>query len=169
MTELFTSLFFAALLAACADESNAKGDAEKWVPLSPSSLAKQQWRSASPTRFASLSLDVNGDRSPDQASLVVSGDLKQSGIKVCYGKGQKSETESCAVIAVEENTAEVMGLEKKKPGCYDYDEDGSGASSGGKKICSQNEIIEYFRFGSAGSFFIYDNKSNTFKRYWDSD
>ena len=62
-----------------------------------------------------------------------------------------------------------MGLEKKKPGCYAYIEDAYGTSSGGKKICSQNEVVEYFRFGSAGSFFIYDQSSNTFKRYWDSD
>ena len=169
MKEQIFSLACAALFAACAYESQAKGDTKNWRPLSQEELTKQQWRSASKTGFASVSLDVNGDRVPDKATLVVSGDAKQSGIELCYGANSKSEAAVCTIIAAEENAAEVMGLEKKKPGCYEYNEDEAGISSNGKKACSRNDILEYFRFGSAGSFFIYDRESNAFKRYWDSD
>lgn len=167
MKEQVMSLAYAVLLAACTYELQAKDDAESWRPLKSNELAQDQWRSASPTGFASVSLDLDGDRVPDRASLVVSSDAKKSGIKVCYGA--KTQAESCTVTAVEENIAGVMGLEKRKPGCYDYNEDDGGIASEGKKACSKSDILDYFRFGSSGSFFIFDRESNALKRYWDSD
>lgn len=36
-------------------------------------------------------------------------------------------------------------------------------------VCSKAEALDYFRFGSAGSFFLYDKNTRHFSRYWDSD
>lgn len=169
MKEQVIALAYIALFAACMYESRASNDAGEWRPLKSSELAQQHWRAASSTNFAHISLDINGDHVPDEASLVVSNDTKQSGIKVCYGTGLKRQAENCIVIAVEANVAEIMGLEKRKPGCYEYIEDDNGMASNGKLACSKNDILGYFRFGSAGSFFIYDCQSNFMKRFWDTD
>lgn len=60
-----------------------------------------------------------------------------------------------------------MGLEKRAPGCHEYVEDESANSSG--TICSKFDGLDYFRFASSGSFFIYNDKTGNFERYWDSD
>lgn len=166
MKQEVLSVVSAMLLVACGYKTSADSNAESWLPLNIGGQTERNWRAKSPTSFATVSLDLDGDKVADRAALVVSGDAKRSGIEICYGK--KSASQDCVVIAVEENIAEVMGLEKRKPGCYDYI-DSDSLESSPKIVCSESDILDYFRFGSSGSFFLYDQESRTLKRYWDSD
>lgn len=126
------------------------------------------WRTRSPTFFVSEVLDMNADGVLDRASLVVSRDGKRSGIRVCFGGGTR-RAPRCAVVGESENIAEVMGLKRLSAGCHSYHENDEGVLSRGNKICSKGQPLQYFRFASASSFFIYDVKSDRFLRYWDSD
>ena len=130
-------------------------------------VQEQSWRDVAPTKFLSVKLDMDGDGKKDIAAIVVSRDLKKSAIRVCFGGTIRKQ--QCQIIAAGENIADVMGLEQKSPGCYVYTEDDAGNLSRGQQICGRNSILEYFKFGSASSFFIYEISSDKFARYWDSD
>ena len=128
---------------------------------------KEGWRRYSETGFGVVQLDVNGDGFDDQASLVVSRDGVRSAIKICFGSKDTDASASCKVLAESESIYAVMGLEKRNPGCYEFHEDDAGNIADGK-VCSKFDVLEYFRFGSSGSFFIYDDNNDIFSRYWDS-
>ncbi|WP_148040907.1 hypothetical protein [Montanilutibacter psychrotolerans] len=138
-----------------------------WIRLSATEVQGQTWRDAAPTKFLSATLDMDGDGELDVAAIVVSRDSKRSAIRICFGGSERRQ--QCQIIAVSENIADVMGLEKKGPGCYSYAEDDVGRPSRGRQICGRNDMLEYFKFGSAGSFFVYETNRNTLGRYWGSD
>jgi len=143
---------------------------DRWIALHSDAVKADSWRKVSPTQFLSVNLDMNGDAIADVATLVVSSDQSRSAIKICFGnKSAAKSNEDCSIFATSENIASVMGLDKKPAGCYEYHEDDSGKPSSGKKRCSKNDVLEYFKFGSASSFFIYNQEMKTFDRYWDSD
>lgn len=139
----------------------------EWVVVDVGELMKEGWRRHSETGFGVVNLDMNGDGVGDQASLVVSQDGVRSAIKVCFGSKDGGVDANCRTLAEGENVYPVMGLEKRNPGCYEFHEDDAGNLSDGR-ICSKFDALEYFRFGSSGSFFIYDEKSDRFGRYWNS-
>jgi hypothetical protein len=143
-------------------------DQSVWVSVDAKELMSQEWRRHSKTGFGQVYLDINGDGVDDHASLVVSQDRTRSAIRICLGSKMMDDVGSnCRVLAESENVYPVMGLEKRKSGCYDFHEDDAGNLSDGK-VCSKFDALEYFRFGSSGSFFIYDEGSGVFDRYWDS-
>ena len=138
-----------------------------WIVVDADELMKQGWRRHSETGFGVVQLDMNGDGIDDRASLVVSQDGIRSAIKICFGVKDGSVDVNCRIFAEGENIYSVMGLEKRSPGCYEFHEDDAGNISGGR-ICGKFDALEYFRFGSSSSFFIYDEKSDSFGRYWNS-
>lgn len=138
-----------------------------WVRLTMSNIPGGSWRDVSDSGFLQSYLDVDGDGRMDLAAIVVSRDGRRSAVRVCFGDSMKSP--QCRVIAEGENVAEVMGLERRPVGCFPYREDEFGNEARDEKICSVGEVIEYFRFGSASSFFVYEKKTGKFSRYWDSD
>lgn len=143
------------------------GQQEEWVNVSSEDLSKDDWRRHSENNFGSARLDMNGDGIGDEAALVVSQDAKRSAIRICFGIKDGKADMPCHVIADSENIYSVMGLERRDPGCYEYHEDDEGNVKMGE-VCSKFDILEYFRFASSSSFFIYDENDGEFHRYWDS-
>jgi hypothetical protein len=148
----------------CIDHAAAN---DGWIRLLEDQVKEQGWRDVSPTRFLSANMDIDGDGKKDVAAIVVSRDSKKSAIRICFGDATRRP--QCHVVAESENISDVMGLERKSPGCYAYREDASGNLSRGEKICGRADLLEYFKFGSASSFFLYKDRSRKFERYWDSD
>ena len=143
-------------------------DQRGWVTVEHSQLMKDEWRRHSATGFGQVTLDMNGDGISDHASLVVSRDGTKSGVKVCLGSEAVGDADpNCRVLAESENVYSVMGLEMRSPGCYEFHEDEAGEPSEGS-VCSKFDALEYFRFGSSSSFFVYNTRSGNFERYWDS-
>lgn len=138
-----------------------------WIRLSANQVKEQSWREVLPTKLLSANLDIDGDGKKDVAAIVVSRDSKKSAVRICFGDATRRP--QCQVVAESENISDVMGLERKSPGCYAYGEDANGHPSHGEKICGQADLLEYFKFGSASSFFLYKGRSRELERYWDSD
>lgn len=168
---LILFVFFSITLLFSLEASQAcEQNNDHWLLLRPDSVKEDQWRKTSSTRFLSVSLDLNGDSIDDVASLVVSSDKNQSAVRICLGDQHAEDRGgNCSILAVDENIAASMGLERKPAGCYAYQENDSGNPSSGNKICSENDILEYFKLGSASSFFVFNQTTKGFDRYWDSD
>lgn len=162
-------ILYAVLIPFMSFHGNAISCDEKgnWVTVDASEIMKHDWRRHSETGFGVVQLDMNGDGLDDRASLVVSQDGARSAIKICFGSKDGDVDVDCRILAEGENIYPVMGLEKRSPGCYEFHEDDAGNTSDGR-ICSKFDALEYFRFGSSSSFFIYDENGDSFGKYWDS-
>lgn len=141
------------------------GDA--WVVVDGNGTMGEDWRRQSETGFRSTYLDINGDGAADQASMVISSDSARSAIKICFGSKTPGTLADCEIVGEGDNVSAVMGLERRPAGCYEFYEDDLGSRIDGR-VCAKYDVLGYFRFGSAGSFFIYDEKHGNFNRYWDS-
>jgi len=142
--------------------------ADGWIVVGIDELMKQGWRRHSDAGFGFVDLDMNGDGVSDRASLVTSGDGVRSAIEICFGTKDVSPSGNCRILAEGVNVYFVMGLAKRSAGCYEYYEDDAAGAGAGGAVCTQFDVLEYFRFGSSGSFFIYDKRMDNFRRYWDS-
>ena len=120
--------------------------------------------------YARVRLDMNGDGLKDEATLIVDRVRHRSGLRVCLAKEGADLSANCHVLVddSEENGYEEMGLEVRGPGCRDFNSLNDGPDVGGK-VCSRTDVLRYFRVGSSTSFFLYDQKTGRFNRYWDSD
>ena len=142
-----------------------------WKAVSIEDLKKQdEWRRTSPTAFAKVSLDMNGDGLKDEATLVIDRARHHSGLRVCFGKKGPKSPSQCHILVDDnlEDGYDVMGLDVRAPGCHLYNTVNDLVDASGR-ICSRAQALEYFRVGSASSFFLYDQKTGRFNRYWDSD
>lgn len=156
-----------ALFAVVPEDLPACETRSEWIDVEISSLMKERWRRHSETGFGRVDLDINGDGAGDQASLVVSRDGSRSAIKICLGPTLQGAGSACQIVAEAADIHIVMGLEKRGPGCYEFYEDDSGQSSEGR-VCTKHDVLEYFRFASSSSLFIYDSQTASFRRYWQS-
>lgn len=153
-------------LPASAGERSAR-----WETVSFEDLKKQdEWRRASPTAFAKVSLDMNGDGLKDEATLVIDHVRHHSGLRVCFGKKERTSPPNCHILVDDdlEDSYDDMGLDVRAPGCHLYNTVNDQGDAGGR-ICSRAQGLNYFREGSSTSFFLYDTKTGRFNRYWDSD
>ena len=120
--------------------------------------------------FASVTLDMKGDGLDDEATLVVSRSGKRSAVRICLSAASYHETGksgvNCRVVAESGDIHGVMALDKRVPGCYEFYE--SDTTRSGGQVCTKFEALEYFRFASAGSFFVYSKGDESIGRYWDS-
>lgn len=143
------------------------GRAVAWVDFDSNGSMEEGWRRHSETGFRSAYLDINGDGVRDQATMVVSSDDARAAIRICFGSEVLNTLGDCRIIAEGENFSSAMGLEVRSAGCYEFYEDDLLSRADGP-VCSRRDVLEYFRFGSSGSFFIYDENLEVFRRYWDS-
>jgi hypothetical protein len=113
--------------------------------------------------------DYDGDGVLDEARLVVAGDGKTYALLVSASSLPRQ-------IVLDEDPApgflDVMGISVAKPGTY-RTACGKGYFECGPEEPAEITLsmpgIDYFREGSANSFFWWDNKTKTFKRTWISD
>lgn len=142
-----------------------------WTAVSIENLKRQEaWRKTSPTAFAKVHLDMNGDGLQDEAALVVDRVRHRSGLRVCLATKDPGVPADCRILAEhdQEDAYEIMGLDVRAPGCHDYNALNDRTDVDGR-ICSRRQGLDYFRFASSSSFFLYDQKTDRFNRYWDSD
>ncbi|WP_282295774.1 hypothetical protein [Stenotrophomonas sp. PS02289] len=159
-------IVLAMIAAPVVAESESSG--REWIPAGKRDLKQDKWRSESPTGYIRVTLDMDGDGLPDEAVLVTSSDGTESGVRICLNaKGPKPESR-CQIVGAGPNAQSIMGVAKRPPGCHLFTENERTGEEDGK-ICSKVDVLDYFRFGSSGSFFRYDSKSRQFNRYWDSD
>ena len=149
-------------------EAGAEPALETWVPAGRNDIRKDDWRRESPGGYIRSVLDMDGDGRPDEAVLVTSRDGSRSGVRICLDFQRVNPTARCEVVGVGPNVQSIMGVHRRPPGCYSFVQK-EGAGNGDGEVCSETDVLDYFRFGSAGSFFRYDRTAKGFDRYWDSD
>lgn len=175
MHRLTFTIVFLFLVAA----SYAKDDValpEGWRLPTAEELSSEANRKDSPTKYAKVIADFNGDGINDEAFLLKSTKFSGEGLFVRLSDGQKGfKWMKLDVIDWGEEYPKVnlsMGISVAKPGAY------KTACGKGYFECKEGEpevlklrqpAIDYFRFESANSFFVWDEKTKSFKRIWMSD
>ena len=133
-------------------------------------------RKDSPTKYARAIADFNGDGINDEALLLKSSTFSGEGLFVrLSNKRGDFKWIKLDVIDWGKQYPSVdlgMGIDIAKPGEY------KTACGKGYFECNEGEpkvlklrlpAIDYFRFESANSFFVWDDKTTSFKRIWMSD
>ncbi len=146
---------------------------EGWrLPTKAETTQGQEWRDEDAGRYLSFSADFNGDGVMDQALLLIRDHPPGLGLfaSVSQKGGQKKiylldEINDSAYLAV-------MGISIVEPGRY------KTACGKGYFECQKGEpeeiqlrypSINYFKEGSANSFFYWEDDTNKFRRIWMSD
>ncbi len=133
-------------------------------------------RKGSPTKYSRAVADFNGDGIDDEALLLKSTQFVGEGLFVRLSDKQEGfRWVELDVIHWGREYPKVdlsMGVDVAKPGNY------STACGKGYFECKEGEpevlklrlpAIDYFRFESANSFFVWDENTKCFKRIWMSD
>ena len=139
-------------------------------------LSDEVGRKDSPTKFAKAVADFNGDGINDEAFLLKSTKFSGEGLFVRLSNNKngfkwvKLDVTDWGKEYPKVNLS--MGISVAKPGSYQT------ACGKGYFECEKGEpevlklkrtAIDYFKFESANSFFVWDEKSRSFKRIWMSD
>jgi hypothetical protein len=142
-----------------------------WRPPTQFELADHLgWRKEDPNFYIKAKADFDGDGKEDEARLLINDKENKMGLFVELssrpGKTMKLDEFD------DKSWIEVMGIMVAKPGKY------KTACGKGYVDCQKGEpqelhlklpAIDYFKEGSANSFFIWENKTKQFKRIWMSD
>lgn len=133
-------------------------------------------RKDSPTKYTRAIADLNGDGINDEAFLLKSTKFSGEGLFVRLSDKESGfrwiELDVIDWGKQYPNVDLSMGVDIVKPGEYKtacgkgYFECNEGEP---KVLKFQRPAIDYFRFESANSFFVWDEKRAKFKRIWMSD
>lgn len=149
---------------------------EGWRYPTAEELSDEPERKDSPTKYIKAVADFNGDGINDEAYLVKSTKFSGEGLLVHLSDKQRGfrwlvlNTIDWGKEYPKVNLS--MGIAVVKPGQYET------ACGKGYFECKKGEprvlklkrpAIDYFKFGSANSFFFWDDKTSSFKRIWMSD
>jgi hypothetical protein len=147
-------------------------DISGWRIPTQSELAENLgWRKEDPNFYISAKADFDGDGKEDEARLLINDKENKMGLFVTLSSQNRGNPLLLEAIA-DKRTIEVMGIEVAKPGTY------KTACGKGYWACKKGEpselkltnpAIDFFRFGSANSYFVWDTKTKKFKRIWMSD
>jgi len=130
---------------------------------------QQDWRNTDKNRFLVALADFDGDGVQDEARLMVRNDGKAQGLIVW------SSAFNSTIVLNEDpghRLFEAMGIAVAKPGKYltacgkGYFDCGTGDPV---EIVLSKPAIDYFKEGSANSFYWWDNQKKAFTRTWISD
>lgn len=141
---------------------------DSWLPAGQADLKRDAWRSESNVGYLSARLDIDGDGREDKAILVTSADGAQSAVRICLNVVAPDVETRCHIVGKGPNVQSIMGLDKRAPSCFRFSENERTGEKDGRD-CAKADVLEYFRFGSASSYFLFDPKTRTFDRYWISD
>jgi hypothetical protein len=129
------------------------------------------WRKEDPDLYLMAKADFDGDGKEDVARLLINDKENKMGLFVTLSYKKKAEPLLLEAID-DKNTIEVMGVEVAKPGTY------KTACGKGYWTCKKGEPaqlrlhrpgIDFFRFESANSYFIWRKDKKKFERIWMSD
>jgi hypothetical protein len=128
-------------------------------------------RDKHPNKYLAAEADFNEDGIIDTAQLFVNDSINKMGLFVLISKQGNFERILLDQID-DKSSVGVMGLSVVEPGEY------KTACGKGYWKCEEGEpeklvlkrpAINYFKFESANSFFVWDEKKMAFKRIWISD
>jgi hypothetical protein len=146
-------------------------DMSDWrVPTKAELADETGWRKDDKTLYLTAEADFDGDGKQDNVSLLVNDKKNSMGlfVELSSQPGKKIKLDEID----DKSWIQVMGVTVAKPGKY------KTACGKGYWACEDGEpavlnlklpAIDYFKEGSANSFFIWDKKTKQFKRIWISD
>jgi hypothetical protein len=151
---------------------SAANAASDWRTPTPNDLGKESaWRDKDPNRYLLVKADFDGDGEEDVARLLINHKDGKIGLFVTMGYRKKTiplllETiEGKAMI-------EVFGIEVVKPGTY-ITACGKGIWKCKKgepeELHLRNPGIDFFKYESASSYFIWNARKKRFDRIWIDD
>jgi hypothetical protein len=128
------------------------------------------WRKEDPNLYLTAKADFDDDGKEDMAFLLINVKQNKMGlfVELTSRPGKKMKLDE----SDDKSWIEVMGIAVAKPGKY------KTACGKGYFDCEKGEpkelslkltAIDYFKEGSANSFFIWDTKKKKFNRIWMSD
>jgi len=128
-------------------------------------------RTGDPFGYLKAKADFNGDGIIDTAILLINDKNNKMGLFVSVSSGEKFNIIQLAEMD-DKTWVDAMGVSTVKPGKYKT-ACGKGYWECGKGIPEvlnlKYHAVNFFKFGSANSFFVYDKNLNEFKRIWISD
>jgi hypothetical protein len=131
----------------------------------------QDWRKEKSHHYVVVNADFNGDGIEDEARLLVR--QKGQGMALFAFVSQGKSFKEYSLDELEDaGWLEVMGIDLAKKGKYKtacgkgYFDCESGEP---EQINLKRPAIDYFKEGSANSFFYWDDKKKAFNRVWISD
>ena len=148
----------------------------RWRFPTAEELSDEPGRKDSPAKYAKTVADFNGDGIEDEAYLLKSTKFSGEGLWIFLSDKRKDfrwlrlNTIDWGKDYPKVNLS--MGIDTVKPGEY------KTACGKGYFKCEKGEpeilklkrpAIDYFKFGSANSFFFLDDQTGDFKRIWISD
>lgn len=132
----------------------------------------QDWRNEDSNRYLVVRADFNGDGVTDQAKLLLRDTGPGFGLFAFVWQKDGAFKAYVLEEVKDTNYIEFMGIAPKPPGLYKtacgkgYFECGEGEP---EEILLRHHAIDYFKEGSANSYFYWDEATETFKRVWISD
>lgn len=142
-----------------------------WRAPTKAELADETgWRKEDTALYLTAKADFDGDGKQDEVSLLINDEKNKMGLFVELGSQPGNKIRLDEIDGM--SWIEVMGVRIAKPGKY------KTACGKGYWDCKEGEpealnlklpAIDYFNYGSANSFFIWDKKTRQFERMWMSD
>lgn len=131
----------------------------------------QEWRKRDPNRYLIVKADFNGDGIMDEARLLISNNNSELGLFTFIS--QKDETFKTFKLDEKKdiNYIKVLGIVTVPPGRYETFCGFVGHCDEGelREIFIRYSAINYFKEGSANSFFYWDEQAMSFKQVWMND
>ena len=161
------SVWFSMSLAVAADIAIPLG----WRVPTASELS-DDWRRSDVERYSSVIGDFNGDGLPDKAMLLISE--KDGGLGLfAFLATRSGRFQSYKLDVINEGSwIEVMGIALVSPGEFKT-ACGKGyfrcKNGEPPKLNLRRDAVDYFKSGSANSYFVWDSRAGKFRRYWMSD
>lgn len=149
---------------------SAQNMSEWRTPTKSELVDETGWRKEDPNLYLAAKADFDGDGKQDVANLLINDKENKMGlfVELSSQPGRKIKLDEI----INKSWIEVMGVTIAKPGKY------KTACGKGYLDCQKGEpetlnlklsAIDYFKEGSANSFFIWDTKKKKFNRIWMSD
>lgn len=129
------------------------------------------WRKEDPNLYLMGKADFDGDGREDVARLLINDKEDKMGLFVTLSSRKKPEPLLLEAMD-DKQTIEIMGIGIVKPGTY------KTACGNGYWPCKngepavlrlKNPAIDFFRFESANSYFVWAKETKQFRRIWMSD
>ncbi len=129
------------------------------------------WRKENSDLYLTAKADFDGDGKEDEARLLVNDKENKMGLFVTLSSQKRGDPLLLDAIDLKQRI-QAMGIEVAKPGTY------KTACGKGYWTCEKGEpavlrlkspAINFFRYESGNSYFIWHNKTKKFKRIWMSD
>jgi hypothetical protein len=146
---------------------------QQWPRPDPQDLDAEPLRSASPTRYAEVTADFDGDGKPDRAVLRVGATGWKEGLFVRLSSVLPDKWQPLNSVVHDQQSRRLqMGVSLVPPGTY-LTACGKGygrcPADAPREVVLKHPGISYFQFESAASYVFWDEELRQLQRVWISD